>query len=101
MEILGVAEHSVETGEGFGQTSDRNVVYWYRSSPISLKPVIPDLFFKDTMKWQITLGNPLPNQPGMATIILDSSGRLLEFLHVPLHWESDSRQLPCLFAKDF
>lgn len=56
------------------------LVYWYRSSPRLLVPPVSDGL--------VTLNAPPLSMPGMVSMLLDGSGRLLEFHAVPPEVES-------------
>ena len=79
---IGGGEQSTASARGFELSKRREFEFWYRQTSQSLEPNLPDLY-ESTISWQVTPTNPSPTIPGMVTVWLNSSGRLLKLLRVP------------------
>lgn len=61
------------------------MLFWYRQSPDYLIP-------RTRLAVRASSGDPPPTVPGMATVLLDPKGRLVEFLAVPPRREEAGKQ---------
>jgi serine/threonine-protein kinase len=68
--------------------------FWYRTSPRTLEPVAPGA-------WSPQMNDPPLDVSGMATVIVDERGRLLEFVAMPPQQDAGAVPAPVDWAPFF